>query len=169
MKDTKVPLREASSLSYSPLTSLRTYGYIYTANCLLTSGPCWVHTIYSFKKQIHFLLHPRIMMVEKGMVRIHRLFPGSALLTVFCAQVSSAHLNQNMGPETKSFKTQAIGSPCRYLRMVPPKAQGEITFFSLLILLHQAMLSWLITTKEWCQQDSRIESHDNHSLTEMLI
>ena len=164
MKDTKVPLREASSLSYSPLTSLRTYGYIYTANCLLTSGPCWVHTIYSFKKQIHFLLHPRIMMVEKGMVRIHRLFPGSALLTVFCAQVSSAHLNQNMGPETKSFKTQAIGSPCRYLRMVPPKAQGEITFFYLLILLHQAMLSWLITTK-----DSRIESHDNHSLTEMLI
>lgn len=153
MKDARVPIREASSLSCSPLITLRTYGYICTANCLLTSGPSWVHTIYSFKKQIRFLLHPKITMVEKGMVRIHRLFLGPAFLTVFsCAQASSAHLNQNTGPEIKSFKPQAVGSPCRYLRMVPSKAQGEITFFSLLILLHQG-LAWL-TQIRTCLADS---------------
>ena len=146
MKDARAPIREASSLSRSPLITLRTYGYICTANCLLTSGPSWVHTIYSFKKQIRFLLHPKITMVEKGTVRIHRLFLGSALSTVFCTQASSAHLNQNMGPDIKSFKPQASGSPLRYLRMVPSKAQGEITFFSLLILLHQGH-AWLTQTE----------------------
>lgn len=183
MKDARVPIREASSLSGCPLITLRTYGYICTANCLLTSGPSGVHTIYSFKKQIRFLLHPKIRMVEKGMVRIHRLFLGPALLTVFsCAQASSAHLNQNMGPDIKSFKPQAIGSPCRYLKdgtfqstrgnhfLFPPHS---IASRPCLADSNKNMLGWLKqklkTTEEWCQQDSRMESHDNHTLTEMLV